>query len=228
MFAASLNSKTQHMIKIYIQQSILILATKNELDNIGQHFDAYEVLPFRDKEMLERIIKKCEHKKSIVCILNDDLEKLKKVAFSCFNIHIAGGGLVLQPSQEILMMFRRGFWDLPKGHQEKGESIEETSLREVMEETGLKRVKLGNPILINEDQQNITYHTYRDKKDKHVLKVNYWFEMFTDADAVLIPQTEEDIEKIEWINLIDSDKYLSQAYASIVDVVNAYVVLLKP
>ena len=210
------------MIKIYIQQSILILANQSELDTIGQHFDAYEVLPFQDKEMLTRIINKCEHKKSIVCILNDDLEKLKKVAFSCFNIHIAGGGLVLQPSKEILMIFRRGFWDLPKGHQEKGESIEETSLREVMEETGLKRVKLGSPIFINEDQQNITYHTYRDKKDKHILKVSHWFEMFTDANAVLIPQTEEDIEKIEWVKLSDSYKYLNQAYASIKDVVNAY------
>ena len=40
-----------------------------------------------------------------------------------------------------------GKWDLPGGTMEKGESIEETVTREVLEETGI-RIKLGKPIYI--------------------------------------------------------------------------------
>ena len=56
----------------------------------------------------------------------------------------AGGGLVLNPRNEILMIFRRGFWDLPKGKLDDGETIMECAIREVMEETGL-------PVLIADD-----------------------------------------------------------------------------
>ncbi len=47
---------------------------------------------------------------------------------------------------EILMIFRRGKWDLPKGKLDKGESLEACALREVEEETGLKKNKIrGSP-----------------------------------------------------------------------------------
>ena len=55
---------------------------------------------------------------------------------------IAAGGLVENEKGEILMMFRRGFWDLPKGKLDEGESIETCAVREVQEETGLQNVQL--------------------------------------------------------------------------------------
>ncbi|MBW6481397.1 MAG: NUDIX domain-containing protein, partial [Bacteroidales bacterium] len=54
----------------------------------------------------------------------------------------AGGGLVQNPAGEILFIFRRGKWDLPKGKPEKEESIEETAIREVEEETGISGLKI--------------------------------------------------------------------------------------
>ena len=65
----------------------------------------------------------------------------------------AGGGLVTNDRGEFLLIRRSGLWDLPKGHQDPGEPIEMTALREVEEETGLKGLVLGDFI-------RVTDHTY--------------------------------------------------------------------
>ena len=54
----------------------------------------------------------------------------------------AGGGLVENEKGEILFMFRRGKWDLPKGKLDPGESLENCALREVKEETGIRILEL--------------------------------------------------------------------------------------
>src|SRR5215469_11706824 len=68
---------------------------------------------------------------------------------------IAAGGLVFNDKNELLMIFRRGKWDLPKGKLDEGESIEACAVREVQEETGLN-VELQSFI-------GLTYHEYFDK-----------------------------------------------------------------
>ena len=90
-----------------------------------------------------------------------------------------------------MAIYRRGSWDLPKGKIDKGESIEAAAIREVQEETGVQQLTLGKPLLT-------TYHTYRLKSGKRVLKKTYWFVMQT-KDLELTPQSEEDIEKAIWI-----------------------------
>ena len=69
---------------------------------------------------------------------------------------IAAGGIVMNPKQEILWIFRRGFWDLPKGKLDPGETIPQCALREVEEETGINDIQLNELI-------TITYHEYFDK-----------------------------------------------------------------
>ena len=55
---------------------------------------------------------------------------------------IAAGGLVTNKHNELLMIFRRAKWDLPKGKLDEGESIEACAVREVEEETGIKNISL--------------------------------------------------------------------------------------
>ncbi|HOZ97021.1 MAG TPA: NUDIX domain-containing protein [Niabella sp.] len=147
--------------------------------------------------------------------LHNDLEALKTKFFKKFEKHVAGGGLVINKTNDILMIFRRGFWDLPKGHLDKGETIQACALREVQEETGLSKIHLLSPILI-------TYHTY-EHGTHHILKESHWFLMQETETEKLVPQTEEDIEKIEWVKVADIEKYLATAYPSITDVVKEYL-----
>ena len=55
---------------------------------------------------------------------------------------VAAGGIVINKENQILFIFRKGKWDLPKGKIEKNEKIDEGAIREVTEETGIKKVKI--------------------------------------------------------------------------------------
>ncbi len=126
---------------------------------------------------------------------------------------IAAGGLVYNEKDELLMIFRRGKWDLPKGKLDDGETIEDCAIREVMEETGLTTVIRGYLI-------GITYHQYFDQWLKEdVIKESHWYRMEAPGNQKLIPQTEEDIEIIKWVSEKELDEYLENSYDNIVEIV---------
>lgn len=124
---------------------------------------------------------------------------------------IAAGGLVLNERNELLMIFRRGKWDLPKGKLDEGETIEACAVREVEEETGLRNIQLHELI-------DTTLHTYTEK-GKTIEKLTYWYCMQTDSKQQLIPQTEEDIQQIKWIPVTDIHTYLENTYDNIIAII---------
>lgn len=126
----------------------------------------------------------------------------------------AAGGMVLNQKGELLMMFRRGMWDMPKGKLDEGETIKECALREVSEETGLTQLTVGKKL-------QTTYHTY-SVKGKTVIKPSHWFLMKYTGNETLIPQTEEDITELRWVNKKEAARLLDNAYASIREVVKRY------
>jgi 8-oxo-dGTP pyrophosphatase MutT (NUDIX family) len=124
----------------------------------------------------------------------------------------AGGGLVRNGEGELLLIFRRGKWDLPKGKLDEGETIEACALREVEEETGVKHLALGELI-------SVTWHEYFDKwVGEEVIKETHWFRMDVAGVPALVPQTEEDITAIEWTKKSDLPKRMEQSYITIIDV----------
>jgi 8-oxo-dGTP pyrophosphatase MutT (NUDIX family) len=124
----------------------------------------------------------------------------------------AGGGLVENEKGEILFMFRRGKWDLPKGKTDPGESLEDCALREVREETGLRNLEIIKFLLKTE-------HVYEERGES-IIKESYWYLMKSDSHQPLIPQTEEDITELRWVAPSGFNTILQNTYPSIVDVLN--------
>ena len=116
-------------------------------------------------------------------------EEFKKL----FRIIEAAGGIVNRPNGDILFIKRLGKWDLPKGKMEKGESREESAVREIEEETNLQNVELLDFI-------NTTYHIYIERNGDKVLKYTHWFEMNFDGEDTSKPQIEEGITEVAWKN----------------------------
>lgn len=107
----------------------------------------------------------------------------------------AAGGIVYRLNSdknlEILMIYRNGAWDLPKGKHEEGETIEMCAAREVAEEVGS-----SIPALIKKVGE--TYHEYPEQ-GKWMGKTTHWYSMIFTRNENLVPQTEEGIENIKWM-----------------------------
>lgn len=123
-----------------------------------------------------------------------------------FKIIHAAGGIVNNENHDILMIFRYGCWDFPKGKVEKGEDWETAAMREVEEETGLHDISLQKPL-------PNTYHTYI-LHDTQILKITHWYAMQAPAQA-LVPQTEEDISQAVWVTRSEVSDRLSDSYLSL-------------
>jgi 8-oxo-dGTP pyrophosphatase MutT (NUDIX family) len=109
---------------------------------------------------------------------------------------IAAGGVIFRIKHgktEILLIFRNGHWDLPKGKVEKGERIEMAAVREVAEETGSSLPTIVSPL-------GTTYHSYEEKGNTFA-KTTHWFSMIFSADQSFMPQTDEGISEIRWMEV---------------------------
>ena len=160
------------------------------------------------KSLLHEIVKPAFH---AGILWYNNIEKLKKAFFKHFTIIKAAGGLVKNEQNEILFIFRRGKWDLPKGKNDGNEIPRDCAVREVKEETGLQKIKAGRKICT-------TYHTYTEF-GKHILKETEWFEMKATSEQKLTPQHNEGIEKIVWVNEPDMNEKLKNSYLLISDVI---------
>jgi 8-oxo-dGTP pyrophosphatase MutT (NUDIX family) len=199
-------------IKIYFNDKPLFLC--DNLDEFIEpyvHHDDAVFIDELDNHTVKAMIHEMESEKIHAGVFfHPKLEELKKAFFKKFVVVPAAGGLVSNEENQILMILRRGKWDLPKGKLDPGETLEECALREVKEETGLENIKLTGPL-------TITYHTYREGT-RFILKESHWYRMKTKSGQSLVPQAEEDIHEIKWVTPEELESYLSNTFPSIVDV----------
>lgn len=185
---------SQQMYKVYINDVPVFLGTPESVGELG-------LLPARDvftapyigkKKQIRQYLDLLDKNKNVqaVALYGENAEQLWADFCACFTQLEAAGGYVTNARGQLLVFFRRDSWDMPKGKIDPGETPEEAALREVQEETGLKQVNLG-PFLAH------TWHTYTQKGNR-ILKRTWWYRMTT-PDTDVIPQTEEDIEEIQWV-----------------------------
>ena len=155
----------------------------------------------------EEIIHKLKDKKlKGINLYTPDLELGWQEFLSTLNVVSAAGGLVVNPKNEILFIYRSYKWDLPKGRIEKGETVKETAIREVEEECGIFNLKLVKPLLT-------TYHVYFQNGMK--LKETFWFVMTSDYTGELTPQLEEGITEVVFKNEVAISEALKNSYKNI-------------
>ena len=113
-------------------------------------------------------------------------------------------------NSEILVIYRREIWDLPKGKIEENELPNIAAIREVEEECGITDLEILNLL-------NITYHTYK-LNGKDILKRTYWYEMFYNGIQNPKPQIEEEITEAKWLKTANLQEIINNTFPSIIEV----------
>jgi len=186
---------TQQMYKVYVNTVPVFLGTPETIGALGllPGKDVYTAPYLGKKKQLRQYLDLLDKNKTVktVAFYADNAEEVWADFRACFKQVDAAGGYVTNAQGQLLVFFRRGSWDLPKGKIDAGETPEHAALREVREETGLQNLTLGAFL-------GHTWHTYREK-DERILKCTWWYRMQT-TDTKVVPQTEEDIEEIRWVH----------------------------
>lgn len=199
--------------QVFINEHSIFIGEKRESN---QQFESIFELNEPDLDDLQFVIEWMLKEKEAVqhIFLNSkNVDALWSLFKEQFTLISAAGGKVSNAKEEILFIYRLGKWDLPKGKMEKGETPEQSAIREVEEECGISNLILG-------DKLENSYHVYT-QGEQQILKTTHWFEMKYLGNETLVPQKEEAIEKAEWVNSSDLSEQLSNTYTSLVAIIVA-------
>ncbi len=205
------------MYKIYVNETPVFLTDKENAEMFAQKKGNHLVARYAgQRKILLSYVDMLEKNRSFdsVVLYSDDVEQLYRDFTSYFLVVEAAGGLVFNEEGALLMIFRKGHWDLPKGKMDEGETIEEAAVREVEEETGVGQIQLKGFF-------QKTYHFYREKDNKRAIKLSHWYLMKAPKQP-LTPQIEEDIQEAIWIKI---DDFLAQdvpVYKNVLDLLHQY------
>ena len=202
------------MYKVFIDHKPILFVNESEVlpNLVSVRIETLKNFSFDIKAFMSQVT--IDYPLLIVC--EDKTESFNSV-FNNFKLVEASGGVVRR-RDKILMIFRNGLWDIPKGKLESGENYETAGIREVEEECGLI-----NPTI--ETFLCETCHTYLFKGDE-ILKKTTWFVMNYAGEEDLIPQTEEGITEVKWCDLKEFYGVRGNTYGSINEVIDQYVSFL--
>ncbi len=200
--------------KIFINEIPIYLHGGKDIVSPNTADDKNPEYTFAQKKEIEKALHIIQNSNVIksLTIFGDDAREMRDAIFADYKIIKAAGGLVFNNKDEILMIFRRNMWDLPKGKLEIGEKKKMGALREVREETGVQKLSIVKKLMK-------TYHTYVLENKTKVLKITHWYLMMCNDTTPLVPQAEEDIEIAVWVDSNKVKDKLDKAYATIEQVV---------
>ncbi|NNC49813.1 MAG: NUDIX domain-containing protein [Flaviramulus sp.] len=189
------------MYKVFVGDKPIILTTKVEKET---NFKNYLLKTVN----MAKVVRKLNRTSlSEIRLIHKNKDKLLKKFLKKLPNVIAGGGKVYNDEGDILFIYRNDKWDLPKGKVEGKETIEQTALREVAEETGVAGLEITKPL-------ETTYHIFK-RNGRYKIKITYWFEMKTSFKGNLYAQIDEGITHVEWLNGVQINDALKNSYANI-------------
>jgi len=197
------------MYKIFINDKPFFI-TNSKL-NIDTNIDTVEFDFLNFDNLIQNAKSESFNGVSLVC---KNVGEVFELFAKNFKIIEAAGGLVFNSKNELLLIERLGVWDLPKGKIDVGETPEIAAIREVEEECAVNGLTIEN--LVCE-----SYHMYTFK-EKNILKRTFWYKMNSTFTGVLVPQTEENITKVEWRYFTKNDIETLNTYESIRDILGNY------
>jgi len=206
------------MYKVFFNEKVVFLTDNLDHQSNDQKGMFYTFQSSENMRGLINIFMANEDMKQLY-IYHDDLEMLIDHFKALFEFCEAGGGLVYNKEDQILIIKRHGKWDLPKGKPKKKEKIEDTAIREVQEECGISNLVIKSAL-------HSTYHTYFED-DKHYLKKSHWYNMYYEGKEELVPQEEEGITFAKWFYQDEIKTVLENTYPSVIDVLKMADVIKK-
>lgn len=189
------------MYKVFVNDAPLILTNRLSETVNGNYF------LLNGRAIMDAITALAKNKLDEAYIYHPNNEEILKKFTKKIPMVVAAGGVVTNKEGKVLFIYRNDKWDLPKGKIDKGETLEECAIREVIEETGVKD-------LIIENFLKTTYHVFK-RNGKYKLKEVHWFAMKTTYDGKLRGEISEGIVKVKWKGPQKIKKALENSYTNI-------------
>jgi 8-oxo-dGTP pyrophosphatase MutT (NUDIX family) len=195
------------MYKVFVNRLIINLTSDKEFLNDSKTYLLSSI-------SIKEIIKKLKIHDEVFLYYPDKKKLLKEFKEKFVTIK-ASGGIVTNKKNQILFIYRKGKWDLPKGKMEKNESKKESALREVIEETGVKKLKIINFF-------STTFHLIKVKRE-YFLKETHWYTMKTKYDGKLKPQKSEGIISAKWKTFDEALEIKKKTFRNIAIILTKYL-----
>ena len=195
------------MYKVFVNRLIINLTSDKESLNDSKTYLLSSI-------SIKEIIKKLKIHDEVFLYYPDKKKLLKEFKEKLVTIK-ASGGIVTNKKNQILFIYRKGKWDLPKGKMEKNESKKESALREVIEETGVKKLKIINFF-------STTFHLIKVKRE-YFLKETHWYTMKTKYDGKLKPQKSEGIISAKWKTFDEAQEIKKKTFRNIAIILTKYL-----
>ena len=205
----------QYLQRIYFNDKPLVLTTDgDEFQSNNAGSKGFQIFSGANIRNFNLALHQMENPGTLGCIIEDSsVVALQECLQNLYTPIDAGGGLVFNDAGALLMIFRRGKWDLPKGKLDPGETMEECALREVSEETGVRGLTATGKLID-------TYHIYM-MHDELMLKRTAWYRMMSSSTEKLRPQKEEQIMEAKWVSLAELPTLAAKSYEAIREVLRA-------
>lgn len=195
------------MYKVFVNRlSIVLTSDKNYLED-SRTFLLSSIT-------IKEIVKKLKLNDEIF-LYHPNKKKLLKEFKKKLKTIVAAGGIVKNNENQILFIFRKGKWDLPKGKIEKNEKVDDGALREVVEETGIKKIKIDRFF-------DTTYHIIKTQK-QYFLKETHWYKMKSNYKGMLRPQKSEGIRSVSWKKINEAKEIKKKTFRNISIILTNYL-----